>query len=44
MPEEVASVMHRLASVTRPKGSQILSDMAAGSQVGDYRAVRDREK
>lgn len=43
MPKEVASVMHRLAGVTRQRGSQRLSDMAAGGQVGDYREVRDRE-
>ena len=43
MPEEVASVMHRVAGVTRPKGSQRLSDMAAGGQVEDYREVRDSE-
>lgn len=40
MPKEIANVVHRLA---RPKGSQHLFDITAGSQVGDYRIVRDRE-
>lgn len=43
MPKEVASVINRLAYVTRPKGSQSLSDMTARSQVGDYRVMRGRE-